>query len=131
MWEDSTGAMLAKFVRVLMVHDARYELDAFYDALRKEFIVRGATSIADASEVARTTPLACIVCVAGGEIAARELYEACEREVTEHAKRFVFLRTPDATDEDNVFLLTSGRTWLPMPLPPNELLAVVRATSAA
>ena len=113
------------FVRVLLVHDARYDLSEVYDALRKQFILRLATNVDDAVEVARTVLIGAVVCASGGSVRAREIYDRLVAESAERAERFVFVRSETSDDDDAVFFLTAGKTWLPWPVSPADVVAGV------
>ena len=127
---DATAKMVSKFVRVLFVHDAAVDFSQHFEALQREFIVRVATNLAEVVDVTRSLPLACVVCACSGSIRAREVFGSVERVAPEQAPRFVFLHTAGTTEADLAFLASGKKTWLPLPVPPDELLALVRATSS-
>ena len=125
--DDITGVLRTELVRVLFLHDPAYELDALYQSLRKDYLVRTATSVVEAREASLSEPYACLVCVAGGAIRARAAFETVG--VGGYADRLVFLRSVESNDDDDVFFVTSGRPWLAASTKPSELLAAVRAVA--
>ena len=125
--EDQTGRMILNFARVLLVHDDAFDLSPLYDALRKKFILRVVTTTDAAVDLARATPFDCVVCVSGGGIQARYVHDRLVAEASGPAVRFVFLRAESSDDEDAVFFLTSGKTWLALPVVPDHLESAIRA----
>lgn len=119
-----------ELVRVLVVHDERSDLADVYAALRKEFVVRVAVTIADAAELAHTLPLGCVVCMPGRGLSARALHASVVEASRARAPGFVFLRGRGLEGDDAVFVLTSGERWLPFPVDAGALLGAVRAASA-
>jgi DNA-binding response OmpR family regulator len=113
------------FRRVLVVQDDALDLQPIYDALRKAFVVRVANA-GDAPVVAKAVPIACIIGVLDGEVGARSLHDALAAARDDAQPKFLFLRSDEATDDDAVFLLTSGHSWLPLTTAPDELVATVR-----
>jgi len=109
--------------RVLFVHDNRYDVHEHYEAISGEFVLRVATSVPEAVETAHAAPFACVVCLLGGDVAAASMHSKLTKD---QASRLLFVRTPDVTEEDDAFMLTSGVPWISLPLSPKELLAAVR-----
>lgn len=94
-----------RFIRVLVVHDATIDPEDCFAALRQRFIVRNATSIAEASRIVGSVDIGCVVGIVGRSIDARALSDA-------FSERLVYLRSPDTSPDDDLFLLTDSRSWL-------------------
>lgn len=125
---NETARRQFDLVRVLVVHDDAFDLSDVYAALRKEFVVRVATTTADAVDLARSLPLGCVVCMPGRGVRAREVHAALLGACAE-APGFVFLRGRGVEGDDAVFVLTSGERWLPLPIDPGALVGAVRGAS--
>ncbi len=125
---DQTGSMILNFARVLLVHDDAFDLTALYDALRKKFILRVVTTSDAAVDLARATPFDCVVCASGGVIRAREIHERLTKEASGPSARFIFLRAASSDDEDAVFFLTKGMTWLALPVVPDDVSDAIYLT---
>jgi DNA-binding response OmpR family regulator len=128
MDEDKTGRMILNFARVLLVHDDAFDLSGLYEALRKKFILRVVTTADAAVDLARATPFDCIVCTSGGVIRAREIHTRLTKERSGPAARFIFLRAQTSDDDDAVFFLTKGMTWLALPVVPDDVADAIYAT---
>ena len=116
-------------VQVLAVHDPSMDLAPLWMAIAGEFLFHEATSSYDALERLSGAPLACIVCVCGGSIRAQDFWDFVVRLSLEASRRIVFIGQPENLSEE--FLKRTGCHWLPMPVQPEELLALVRAVSQA
>ena len=128
MNEDQTGRMILNFARVLLVHDDAFDLSALYEALKKKFILRVVTTADAAVDLARATPFDCVVCASGGDIRAREIHARLTKERSGPASRFIFLRAESSDDDDAVFFLTKGMTWLALPVVPDDVADAIYAT---
>jgi DNA-binding response OmpR family regulator len=126
--EDQTGRLMINFARVLLVHDDAFDMSALYEALKKKFIVRVVTSVDAAVDLARATPFDCVVCASGGVIRAREIHDRLVSERSGPASRFLFLRAQSSDDDDAVFFLTSGKTWLALPVVPDDVVDAIYVT---
>lgn len=125
---DQTGRMILNFARVLLVHDDAFDLGALYEALKKKFILRVVTTTDAAVDLARATPFDCVVCASGGVIRARELHERLMKERSGPAAKFLFLRAHTSDDDDAVFFLTKGMTWLALPVVPDDVVDAIYVT---
>jgi succinyl-CoA synthetase alpha subunit len=114
--DDTVTSTMQKYLRVLVVNDPSYQPEEWYAALRKRFMVSVFGSIAEASSVARND-VTCVVAFVGGEIGARAVNEALESAV-----RVVYVRRDDVSAEDDLFMLTAGKTWLPTSATADELI---------
>jgi len=119
MFDDETRSGVMKFAHVLVVHDASYDLEEHFAALRNRFIVRTATSIAQAAEVVGSIDIRCVIGVVGGTMTARDLVGTFGS-----GGRLALLRTRDTSGDDDVFLLTETRCVLLSPTP-EEVVAGV------
>jgi DNA-binding response OmpR family regulator len=128
MNEDQTGRMVLNFARVLLVHDDAFDLTGLYDALRKKFILRVVTTVDAAVDLARATPFDCVVCASGGGIRAREIHARLMKERSGPSARFLFLRAESSDDDDAVFFLTKGMTWLALPVVPDDVVDAIYVT---
>ena len=126
--EDQTGRMILNFARVLLVHDDAFDLSELYKTLKKKFIVRVVTTADAAVDLARATPFDCIVCASGGGIRAREVHARMMKERSGPAARFLFLRAHTSDDDDAVFFLTQGMTWLALPVVPDDVVDAIYVT---
>jgi len=122
MFDDTTRSMVSKYPRVLVVHDASYDLGECYAALRKRYIVRTAVTIAEAAEIVRETDIRCVVGVVGGSVRARALVEAFGA-----GGRLALLRTSETFPDDDVFLLTETPRFPLLSSVPEEFIAGVSA----
>ena len=127
--EDQTGRMILNYARVLLVHDDAYDLSALYDALRKKFILQVVTTVDAAVDLARVSPFDCVVCASGGGIRAREMHGRLMKEASGPSARFIFLRSQTSDDDDAVFFLTKGMTWLALPVVPDDVANAIQAST--
>ncbi len=120
MFDDTTRSGVTKFPHVLVVHDPSYELAEHYAALRKRFIVRSATSLAEAAEIVRSVDVRCVIGVIGGSLHARELVA-----MFGSGGKLALLRTSETSGEDDVFLLTETPGCVLLSPTPDDVVAGV------
>jgi hypothetical protein len=112
-----TNTSSRTFLRLLVINDPSYEPEEWYTALRKRFMVTIASSIADAVATAPAVDFTCVVAFVGGDIAARAVSDAFEAKT-----RIVYVRRDDVSADDDVFMLTAGKTWLAPTATSSELI---------
>jgi succinyl-CoA synthetase alpha subunit len=115
--EDTITGQMSKYLRLLVVNDPSYQPEEWYAALRKRFLVTVVESIEETVKSLREIKVPCVVAFVGGNVAARAVSEALEA-----SHRIVYVRRDDVTPDDDLFMLTSGKTWLPTTATVEELI---------
>jgi hypothetical protein len=126
MFDDVTQSANVKFDRVLVIYEFGFDAEPLFVALRRRFIVRSATTVIEAVETSRASPIACIVAVIGGVITARGVVEA----LTSVAP-ILLLRASGVRSDDDVLILTSAIPWLPVTAAPSEIVERIEEIVAA